>query len=374
MVAAESILPEGQSIVVYKNNSDGKGNSYGCHENYLMDRETPFGAIVNNITPHFVTRQIFCGAGKVGCEAGYADVGFEISQRADFFEEEVGLETTLKRPIVNTRDEPHADPQKYRRLHVIIGDANMSEIATFVKVGSTAIVLAMIEDESLKREIRFMAPVASVRQVSHDLTLKRPLELVDGTRATALEIQREYFECAQKWSERHGFASVGGDDVGRLILQRWGSMLDGLESDPMSQSHVIDWVAKYRLVDGYRERHNLQWGDARLSALDLQYHDLRPEKSLAARVGLEKFCDDAEISSAMTEPPTTTRAYFRGKCLSKFASEIVAANWDSMVFDIGTDPLRRVPMMEPLRGTAAHVASVIDNSNNASELLDKLST
>ncbi|MEY4129973.1 MAG: hypothetical protein RLZZ31_97 [Actinomycetota bacterium] len=374
MVAAESILPEGQSIVVYKNNSDGKGNSYGCHENYLMDRETPFGAIVNNITPHFVTRQIFCGAGKVGCEAGYADVGFEISQRADFFEEEVGLETTLKRPIVNTRDEPHADPQKYRRLHVIIGDANMSEIATFVKVGSTAIVLAMIEDESLKREIRFMAPVASVRQVSHDLTLKRPLELVDGTKATALEIQREYFECAQKWSERHGFASVGGDDVGRLILQHWGSMLDGLESDPMSQSHVIDWVAKYRLVDGYRERHNLQWGDARLSALDLQYHDLRPEKSLAARVGLEKFCNDAEISSAMTEPPTTTRAYFRGKCLSKFASEIVAANWDSMVFDIGTDPLRRVPMMEPLRGTAAHVASVIDNSNNASELLDKLST
>ncbi len=373
MDAARRLLPAGQEIVIYKNNSDGKGNSYGCHENYLMDRAVPFGRIVHHVTPHFVTRQIFCGAGKVGCEAGLGpdEVPFQISQRADFFEEEVGLETTLKRPIVNTRDEPHADAQKYRRLHVIIGDANLSEVATFLKVGTTSLVLAMIEDEFLPREFAFASPVGALRRVSYDLTLQRPLALADGTSVTALEVQWELFTRARKYADEVGLECVG-DEVGAEVLRRWEAVLTGLESDPMSLADQLDWVAKHRLIDGYRERHGLAWDDARLFALDLQYHDLRPEKSLAARVGLERITTDAEAELAMTEPPLDTRAYFRGKCLQKYADDVVAANWDSLVFDIGDEPLRRVPMMEPSRGTAAHVGSLIAASDTSAELLERL--
>ena len=373
MEAARRLLPAGQEIVIYKNNSDGKGNSYGCHENYLMDRAIPFGRIVGHITPHFVTRQIFCGAGKVGCEAGLGpeEVPFQISQRADFFEEEVGLETTLKRPIVNTRDEPHADAQKYRRLHVIIGDANLSEVATFLKVGTTALVLAMIEDDFLPREFAFASPVGALRRVSYDLTLQRPIALADGSSVTALEVQWELFTRARKYADEVGLECVG-ESVGAEILRRWESVLTGLETDPATLATQLDWVAKYRLIDGYRERHGLEWGDARLVALDLQYHDLRPDRSLAARVGLERITDDAEVELAMTEPPLDTRAYFRGKCLQKYADDVVAANWDSLVFDIGEEPLRRVPMMEPARGTAAHVGSLIAASATSAELLERL--
>jgi Pup amidohydrolase len=373
MDAARRLLPAGQEIVIYKNNSDGKGNSYGCHENYLMDRAVPFGRIVNHITPHFITRQIFCGAGKVGCEAGLGpdEVPYQISQRADFFEEEVGLETTLKRPIVNTRDEPHADAQKYRRLHVIIGDANLSEVATFLKVGTTALVLAMIEDDYLPRAFTFASPIGALRRVSYDLTLRRPLAMADGTTVTALEVQWELFERARKYADEVGLGCVG-DAVGAEVLRRWESVLTALETDPASLATQVDWIAKHRLIDGYRERHDLEWGDARLFALDLQYHDLRPEKSLAARVGLERITDDAEVELAMTEPPLDTRAYFRGKCLQKYADDVVAANWDSLVFDIGDEPLRRVPMMEPSRGTAAHVGSLIAASATSAELLERL--
>ncbi|CAB4608466.1 unannotated protein [freshwater metagenome] len=373
MRAADSLLPDGQSIVVYKNNSDGKGNSYGCHENYLIDRDLPFGRIVAEITPHFITRQIYCGAGKVGSELGFPSdvIPFQISQRADFFEEEVGLETTLKRPIINTRDEPHADPQKYRRLHVIIGDANMSEVATFLKVGSTALVLAMIEDDWIKRDLRFAAPIYALRSVSTDLSLTVALPLETGGSVTALELQRYLFERAVDWGEHHGF-SVVGENVGPEILRRWDEALAGLENNPESLATTVDWIAKYRLINAYRERHGLEWGDARLHALDLQYHDLRPEKSLSRRVGLETICGNEEILNGISLPPEDTRAYFRGACLAKFGDEIISANWDSMVFDIGTEPLRRVAMMEPSRGTAAHVASVIESSHSAAELLAKL--
>ena len=374
METADRVLAPGQSIVVYKNNSDGKGNSYGCHENYLMDREVPFGRIVGGITPHFVTRQIFCGAGKVGCELPDATdaISFEISQRADFFEEEVGLETTLKRPIVNTRDEPHADPALYRRLHVIIGDANMSETATLLKVGTTAIVLAMIEDDWLTRDLALSDPVGAVRLVSHDTSLRRPLSLRDGSTITALEIQWEFHERAVDWVAEHGPALVGGDDVCALVLDGWHRMLVGLSTDPDTLADEVDWIAKRRIISAYADRHDLAPTDPRLRALDLQYHDLRPERSLAARAGLRRICSDDEIATAISMPPDDTRAYFRGRCLSRFGDEVVSANWDSMVFDTGGTSLRRVSMMEPSRGTAAHVASVIDASRSASELLDRL--
>jgi proteasome accessory factor PafA2 len=374
MEHARNVLPEGAEIIVHKNNSDGKGNSYGCHENYLIAREVPFGRLSTQITPHFVTRQIFCGAGKVGCELpGRPNdhVVYQLSQRADFFEEEIGLETTLNRPIVNTRDEPHADAQKYRRLHVIVGDANMSEVATYLKVGTTAIVLSMIEDDALGDDWLLGNPVAAIRQVSHDPTLRQTVMLRDGRRATALEVQWGLLERARKYEQSHGLASVGSD-VGVDVLHRWELVLGGLETDPDSMTHWIDWVAKRRLVDGYAARHRLEPGSGRLKAIDLQYHDLRSDRCLALRAGLDTIADPVAVKAAMTEPPTTTRAYFRGRCLAKYPDQVVAANWDSMVFDIGSDPLRRVPMMEPLRGTADHVATLIDTSETARELLERL--
>jgi Pup amidohydrolase len=370
-----SLLPEGQEIVVHKNNSDGKGNSYGCHENYLMDRQVPFGRIVTHVMPHFISRQVYTGAGKVGTEVvGLTsdDVPYQLTQRADFFEEEVGLETTLKRPIVNTRDEPHADAQRYRRLHVIVGDANLSEVATFLKVGTTALVLAMLEDEFLLRDLTPVAPVAALRKVSYDLSLREPIDLADGRRMTAVEMQWEYFDRAKKYAEEHGLECLGAPEIGAEVLRLWEHVLTGLETDPMSLASQLDWVAKYRVVDGYRTKHGLQWDDAKLRAMDLQYHDMRPERSLAARVGLQRLTTDAEVARAVTEPPSDTRAWFRGKCLQRWASQIVAANWDSMVFDVGGDPLRRVPMMDPTRGTEAHVGRLMAESTTSAELLDRL--
>jgi proteasome accessory factor A len=371
---ANEILGDGAEMVIYKNNSDGKGNTYGCHENYLMSRETPFGRIASQITSHFVTRQIYCGAGKVGCEEPNrppGDVPYQLSQRADFFEEQIGLETTLKRPIVNTRDEPHCDPQKYRRLHVIVGDANMSEVATYLKVGTTLIILAMIEDDQLGDDLLLANPVSAIRHISHDPTLRRAVAMRDGRRATPLEVQWGLLERARKYEQTHGLEAVDAE-IGADVLARWDAVLTGLESDPSSVGHWVDWVAKQRLVDGFRERHALAVDSPKLKAIDIQYHDLRADRCLANRVGLETLVSAADVETAMTQPPTTTRAYFRGRCLQKFPDDVVAANWDSLVFDIGRDPLRRVPMMEPLRGTAHHVGNLIDECDTAAELLDRL--
>ncbi len=376
MIAARRFLPEGQSIVVYKNNSDGKGNSYGTHENYLMDRAVPFTRIAQLITSHFVTRQLYAGAGKVGTETPSAarDVVFQLSQRAEFFEEEVGLETTLKRPIVNTRDEPHADPQRYRRFHVIVGDANLAEVATFLKVGTTALVLAMIEDDAFGDvELTLANPVRAIRQVSYDLKLSEPLDLADGRTVSAMEIQWELFGLARKYAEDRGLECVGDDSVGREVLRRWEEVLHGLETDPQTVAKQVDWAAKLQLLEAYRERHHLDWDDHRLAAVDLQYHDLRPERSLFARLDTDRLVSEEDVLSAVSEPPRRTRAFFRGECLRRWASSVASANWDSLVFDLGTDPLRRVPMMDPLRGTAEHTEELLDGSSSVEELLTRLS-
>ena len=377
MDKANQLLPDGEELVIHKNNSDGKGNSYGCHENYLVDRSVPFGRIVLQIMPFFITRQVYCGAGKVGSEAAgltHEEVPFQITQRADFFEEEVGLETTLKRPIVNTRDEPHADSKRYRRLHVIVGDANMSELQTYLKLGTTAIVLAMIDDDMAPSNCAFEVPVRTLREVSYDIDLAATHRLANGTTVTALEIQWVYYEAAERWADRHGFDVVGGEEVGTDLMERWASILTALKEQPDSLADSIDWIAKRRLYEGFRSRHDLEWSDPRMAALDLQYHDLRPAKGLARRIGLTRISDDSQVETAITQPPMTTRAFFRGRCLEKYPDQIVAANWDSMVFDVGSDPLRRVPMLEPLRGTAAHVASLLDECDDAAELLRRLGT
>jgi len=374
MDATSQILPPGEEIVLYKNNSDGKGNSYGCHENYLVDRATPFGEIITHCTTHFVTRQIYTGAGKVGSEVpglSSAEVPFQITQRADFFEEEVGLETTLKRPIINTRDEPHADARKYRRLHVIVGDANMSQVATFLKVGTTAILLALVEDGAMPRELRLESPVAAMRHVSTDMSLREPLAMADGSTATALEIQWELFSNCRDYIDERGTDNVGGP-VAEMVLKRWQNVLNKLESSPMELADQLDWVAKYRLLDGYRDRHQIGWDHPRMRAMDIQYHDMRPSKSLAARVGLETLVSEEAAGEAVTSPPNDTRAYFRGECLKRFPANVVAANWDSMVFDIGTDALRRVPMMEPMRGTREHMGRLFEQSDSAADLLRRL--
>ncbi len=377
MRAAAHVFPGTPPVVVYKNNSDGKGNSYGCHENYLVDRSVPFAKIAAAVVPHFVTRQIFTGAGKVGAETTAVDkskVTYQISQRAEFFEEVIGLETTLKRPIVNTRDEPHADPRRFRRLHVIVGDANLSEVATLLKVGTTALVLSMVEDDvAPHRDLTPADPVRAMHQVSTDLTLGRPLTMADGSTATALAVQWELYTTARKYADHHGLEPLGGDDVGEQVLQRWEAVLHGLEQDPSTLSRQLDWVAKLRIVEGYRERHGCEWGDSRLSAVDLQYHDLRPERSLYALVGMERLVDDAAVAAAVTTPPRDTRAWFRGQCLARWPESVVTANWDSLVFDLGTDPLRRVPMMDPLRGTAAHTEALLESSATPAQLLERLS-
>jgi proteasome accessory factor A len=377
MQLANEGLPEHSEIVIYKNNSDGKGNSYGCHENYLVSRQTPFSQIAQQITTHFVTRQIFCGAGKVGAEhrglsgKGANQPAFQISQRADFFEEEIGLETTLKRPIVNTRDEPHCDPTKYRRLHVIAGDANMSEVATLLKLGTTSIVLAMIEDDAFPEHLIIKDPVHAIRQVSHDTSLSACIMMADGRMLSALQVQMEILEAAIRYANRYGLESVD-DIVGNDVLMRWASVLDGLETDPLLVANIVDWIAKKRIVDGFAQRHNLQIDDARLKAIDLQYHDMRVDKCLALRAGLVELCAKPDVMTAMVKPPESTRAFFRGTVLQRWPNDVIAANWDSVVFDIPNQGLKRVPMPEPLRGTRQMVGDVLASSRNPAELIENL--
>ncbi|MDT4892566.1 MAG: Pup amidohydrolase [Pseudonocardiales bacterium] len=361
-------------INLYKNNTDNKGASYGAHENYLCARSTPFTALVRHLVPFFVTRQVITGAGRVGLGQDGRTAGFQISQRADFFEVEVGLETTLKRPIINTRDEPHADADRYRRLHVIIGDANLSEISTYLKLGTTALVLEMIEQSALADDLGIAQPVRELHSVSHDPALRHALQLSDGRTITALDLQGEYLDRARKFvDDRYG------DDVDEQtadVLGRWESALTRLAADPMQLAGELDWVAKLRLLQGYRERDSLDWDSSRLQLVDLQYSDVRPEKGLyhrlVSRGAMQTLLPGGAAETAMNAPPDDTRAFFRGECLRRYGSSVAAASWDSVIFDVGRESLVRVPMLEPLRGTRAHVGELLERCPTASSLIDAL--
>ena len=373
--ARAAAVPGTSAIQLYKNNTDNKGASYGTHENYLMNRATPFADIVRHLTPFFVSRQVVCGAGRVGRGADGRAEGFQISQRADFFEVEVGLETTLKRPIINTRDEPHADPEKYRRLHVIIGDANLSEISTFLKLGTTALVLAMIEDRFLDGDLALEAPVAELRAVSHDPSCRHLVTLRDGRKMTAVQLQIEYLERARKYTEDRYGTDV--DEMTADVLGRWESVLTRLAEDPMQLARELDWVAKLELLEGYRTRDGLSWGHPRLQLVDLQYSDVRLERGLynrlAARGRMTRLVPEEEVLRAVDDPPEDTRAYFRGRCLQRYPDAVAAASWDSVIFDLpGHDSLQRVPTLEPLRGTRAHVGGLLDRSRTAADLVAAL--
>ena len=372
---AAQAVPGQPPIQLYKNNTDNKGQSYGSHENYLMSRATPFADIVRHLTPFFVSRQVVAGQGRVGIGQDGRGEGFQLSQRADFFEVEVGLETTLKRPIINTRDEPHADAERYRRLHVIIGDANLSEISTYLKLGTTSLVLAMIEDKFLTVDLSVEEPVSSLRAVSHDPSLKHLLTLRSGRQLTAVQLQMEYLEQARKYVEDR----FGGDVDAQTadVLDRWESVLTRLEQDPMLCARELDWVAKLRLLEGYRSRDGLGWGSPRLQLVDLQYSDVRPDKGLYARLvargAMDRLVDEDEVLAAVEHAPDDTRAYFRGECLRSYPTQVAAASWDSVIFDLGRESLVRVPTLEPLRGTRAHVGELLDRSPTADALVEALS-
>ncbi len=365
------------TVNLYKNNTDNKGASYGTHENYLMRRETPFADIVRHLTPFFVSRQVIAGAGRVGRGQDGTGVGFQISQRADFFEVEVGLETTLKRPIINTRDEPHASADRFRRLHVIIGDANLCEVAAYLKMGTTALVLELIEEKAFTRDLSVDRPVSSLHAVSHDPTLQTLLRLRDGSSATAVQLQWLYLEQVSSYvNDRFG---QNAEPVTRDLLRRWESVLTRLESDPMSCARELDWVAKLRVLEGFRDREHLPWDATRLQLIDLQWSDVRPEKGLyhrlAQRGQVERLVTDAEIAAAVGNPPEDTRAYFRGRCLSRYGEHVAAASWDSVIFDVpGRGALQRVPTLDPHRGTREHVGDLLDRCSTAADLLDALAT
>jgi proteasome accessory factor A len=374
MNKANERLPHGIRIDLYKNNSDGKGNSYGCHENYLIDRQLPFAKLAAYITTHFVTRQIFCGSGKVGHETptGVVDQsGFQISQRADFFEELVGLETTMKRPIVNTRDEPHCDPQKYRRLHVIVGDANMSQFATYLKLGSTALVLSMIEDDMFPQRLLIAHPVHAIKQISRDVSMTEEVLMADGSRMTALAIQAELCAAVKTYVEQSDECGLSRVEAER-VLYEWEHTLHGLATQPNTLITKVDWIAKMQLVDGTRKRHSLSDSDSRLKAIDLMYHSLDPKVCLATKLNLHHLFDEQAIIEAAHQPPETTRAFFRGRVVDKWFDHIVTANWDSIVFDVANRPLQKVYMNEPLKGTRKLAESIINSSSTVEELLSLL--
>ncbi|XAS75317.1 depupylase/deamidase Dop [Dermatophilaceae bacterium Sec6.4] len=371
--AVRLLTPPGASgLNLYKNNTDGKGASYGTHENYLMRRSTPFADIVKHLIPFFVVRQVMIGSGRVGIGTESTRPGFQLSQRADFFEVEVGLETTLKRPIINTRDEPHAVADRYRRLHVILGDANHCDVANLLKFGTTSLVLALIEAGAVTRDLTLDQPVATLRAISHDPTLRTRVKLADGTSMTSLELLRIYQQMASTWLDRTYGSDLDADTVEVMAL--WEQVLTRLERDPMSCVRQLDWVAKLAALEGFRARDSLQWSDPRLRAIDIQWSDVRAEKGLFHRMAaagrFDTLVSEDDVRRAVNAPPEDTRAYFRGQCMSRFPEQVVAASWDSVIFDVPGNPsLQRVPMLEPERGTKAHVGDLMERSASARDLL-----
>jgi proteasome accessory factor A len=300
----------GGDIYLFKNNTDSAGNSYGCHENYLVARAGEFSRIADVLLPFLVTRQLICGAGKV-LQTPRGAV-YCLSQRAEHIWEGVSSATTRSRPIINTRDEPHADAERYRRLHVIVGDSNMSEVTTLLKVGSATLVLDMIEHGVQFRDFTLDNPIRAIREISHDLTGRRPVRLAGGREASALDIQREYYARAVEH-----VATQGGDPITERVLELWGRTLDAVESQDLSKiDREIDWAIKHRLVERYRERNNMELSNARIAQLDLAYHDIRRGRGLfdmLQRKGMvERVTDDGEIEAAKDTPPQTTRAKLRG--------------------------------------------------------------
>lgn len=335
--AARYAQEEDAHVELYKNNVDGKGASYGTHENFLVRRDVDFTHLAQLLTSHLVTRPIVVGAGRVGLGQRGENAGFQISQRADYIETEIGLETTLRRPIINTRDEPHADRREWRRLHIIVGDANSFDVPNYLKVGATSLVLSAIEAEDDRLEALVLAhPVAAVQQVSRDLSLQEPLELASGERASALEIQRALLEISRDYVD-------SADDA--QVVARWEEVLDTLARDIFAAAKDVEWVAKLQLLGRMRDKHAttdsdgnvtpLSWDDAKLAALDVQWSRLGDgwAARLTAAGAVTRLVDDADVNNAMTQPPQSTRAAVRGTFVGQYPHLIDAAGWSTVVLD-----------------------------------------
>ena len=376
-------------ITLYKNNSDHKGHSYGCHENYLLDAHGhdrllsgDARAMDRMLIPFLVTRQVFAGAGKVGSEAEHSrDAGYQISQRADFIENLYGLETTYARPIINTRSEHHADSQRFRRLHLIIGDANMCEMAGFVKLGATQIVLQMMEDQFLDNDWALKDPVDTLQRISqnYDATV----ELGNGRRMTAVQIQRLFLEKAEAFKETSGAAAI---PAYQEILLHWTSILDGLErlklsrdfdieDDPDDLIGQLDWVLKLWLLNRYRRAHNSAWDHPLLRVLDLQYHRVDTQEGIfytLQRDGMTKrLCNEEQIDHFVDHAPHDTRAYFRSRCIQNYAREMFLLNWEVVGFDHG-EVHRMVPLLNPLKGTREQFESLFAEAADSAALIKGL--
>ena len=318
LVSAEARLHEEGirgDVYLFKNNTDSAGNSYGCHENYLTSRADEFGAYSEHLIPFLVTRQIYAGAGKV-LQTARGSI-YCLAQRAEHIWEGVSSATTRSRPIINTRDEPHADAEKYRRLHVIVGDSNMNEYAAYLKVGATAILLRMLEDPAVvMRDMTLENPIRAIREISHDITCTRTVRLANGRELSALQIQQEYLDRALIYADRKGLPPQE-----QRALDMWAHVMSGLATDPLSLGRECDWVTKYHLIERYRLRHDLALNAPRVALIDLQYHDVSRQRGLFYKLqdkGLvERICTDEAIDEAIETPPQTTRAKLRGEFIRR---------------------------------------------------------
>lgn len=347
-------------LKIYKNNVDGKGASYGAHENYQYSRKTDFETLTQALIPFFVTRNVIVGAGRVGIGEAGEQEGFQISQRADYFHQEISLETTLNRGIVNTRDEPHANAVHFRRLHTIVGDANMSQTSTFLKLGMTKLVIDAIEAGVDFSDLRLKDPVAEIKHVSHDLTLTHRLRLRDGRELTALEILAFYRERV-----------TAGDDVDERVISLWGEVMELLSEDPLTTSHLLDWTAKWALIKGYLDR-GVDIADPKLKLIDLQYADIDPAKSLhhaLVRKGrMATLATGEEIREAAKTPPADSRAWFRGAVSARFGEDVIAASWQTMILKY-SEGTARLQTNDVDKLTREHVGEIINSAENTDELL-----
>ena len=345
-------------VYLFKNNTDSAGNSYGCHENYLTSRRDDFSHYAQVLIPFFVSRQIYAGAGKVLQTARGAM--FCLSQRAEHIWEGVSSATTRSRPIINTRDEPHADAERFRRLHVIVGDSNMSEYATFLKVGATSILLRMLEEPGVVlRDLTLEDPIRAIREISHDITCRRVVRLANGREASALDIQKEYLGRAIRYDRQRGLPPLE-----HRALEMWQHCVEGIEKDPLSLERECDWVMKHRLVEAFQQRHQLPLGHPRVALLDLQYHDVDSRRGifylLQRQGGAERVTTDEAIASAMEYPPETTRARLRGEFIRKAKERRRDFTVDWVHLKLNDQTQRTVLLKDPFRSHDERVERLIE--------------
>jgi proteasome accessory factor A len=346
-------------IFVFKNNTDSAGNSYGCHENYLFARTGDFQRVSDMFIPFLISRQITSGAGKVVATAHGAN--FAVSQRADHIWEGVSSATTRSRPIINTRDEPHADAERYRRLHVIVGDSNMSETTSLLKVGSADLVLRLIEQGVVMRDLTLENPIRAIRTMSHDPTGRATVRLANGRELSALDMQREYFEKASDFVDREGMESPDT----KQVLDLWGRALEAIGSGDLDAIGTeIDWVIKLRLIERYRARHGLALSDPRVLQLDLAYHDINRSRGLfyllQRRGQAARVASDIEVFEAKVRPPQTTRAKLRGDFIRAAQAHGRDFTVDWVHLKLNDQAQRTVLCKDPFRAVDERVERLMD--------------